>query len=111
MLTTQPETDSFPLTRPLNDLFRWITSSGLEVLNDPASLTLLRHSCRSSPDVSLAPASLAPHCEWRTLPGLGSDHLHIEIVLPPLSSLSPQHLSPQIQLQKGPFGWSPILYC
>ena len=69
---------------PRKDLFRWITSSGLEILNDPASATLLHHSTRirSSPDVSLAPASLAPHCEWRTLPGLGSDHLPIEIVLP-----------------------------
>ena len=67
-----------------NDLFRWITSSDLEILNDPASPTLLHHSTgsRSSPDISLAPASLAPHCEWRTLPGLGSDHLPIEIVLP-----------------------------
>ena len=66
-----------------NDLFRWITSSGLEILNNPESPTLLHHSTesRSSPDISLAPASLAPHCEWRTLPGLGSDHLPIEIVL------------------------------
>ena len=48
-----------------NDLFRWITSSGLEILNDPASPTILHHSTgrRSSPDISLAPASLAPHCE------------------------------------------------
>ena len=45
-----------------NDLFRWITSSGLELLNDPASPTLLHHSTgsRSSPDILLAPASLAP---------------------------------------------------
>ena len=70
-----------------NDLFCWITSSGLEILNDPASPTPLHHSTgsRSSPHISLAPASLAPHCEWRTLPGLGSDHLPIEIVI----SLSP----------------------
>ena len=67
-----------------NDLFRWTTSSGLEILNDPASPTLLYHSTgsRSSPDILLASASLAPHCEWRTLHGLGSDHLPIEIVLP-----------------------------
>ena len=67
-----------------NDLFRWITSSGLEILNDPASPTLLHHSTGSlsSPDISLAPASFTPHCEWRTLPGLGSYHLPIEIVLP-----------------------------
>ena len=52
-----------------NDLFRWITSSGLEILNDPTSPTLLHRSTgsRSSPDISLAPASLACRCEWRTL--------------------------------------------
>ena len=67
-----------------NDLFRWITSFDLELLNDPASPTLLHHSTgsRSSPDILLASASLAPHCEWRTLHDLGSDHLPIEIVLP-----------------------------
>ena len=32
--------------------------------------------------MTLPPASLAPHCEWCTLPGLGSDHLPINIVLP-----------------------------
>ena len=73
-----------PSNPPGNDLFRWITFSGLEILNDPASPTLLNHSTgsRSSPDILLAPASLATHCEWHTLPGLGSDHLPIEIVLP-----------------------------
>ena len=72
-----------PPNPPGNDLFRWITSSGLEILNDPASPTLLHHpiGSRSFPDISLAPASLAPHCKWRTLPGLGSDHFPIEIVL------------------------------
>ena len=80
-----------------NDLFRWITSSDLEILNDPTSPTLLHHSTgsRSSPDISLAPASLAPHCEWRTLPGHGSDHLAIEIVLP----LSPVH-NPKFNYKK-----------
>ena len=79
-----PTWDSLiPLNPPENGLFRWITSSGLEILNDP-SPTLLHHSTgsRSSPDISLAPASLAPHCEWHTLPGLGFDHLPIKIVLP-----------------------------
>jgi len=43
--------------------------------------TPLHHSSgsRSSLDVSLAPSHLAPTCEWCTLPGLGSDHLHIDI--------------------------------
>ena len=66
------------------DLFCWITSSGLGILGGLASTALLRRSTgsRSSPGISLAPASLAPHCEWRALPGLGLDHLPIEIVLP-----------------------------
>ena len=85
-----------------NDLFRWITSSGLEILNDPASPTLLHHSTgsRSSPDISLAPASLAPHCEWRTLPGLGSDHLPIEIVLPLSSVRHPNTRPPKFNYKK-----------
>ena len=83
-----------PPNPPENDLFLWITSSGLEILNNPAFPTFLHHSTgsRSFPDISLAPASLAPHCEWCTLPGLGSDHLLIEIV--PLSSTHPNTRPP-----------------
>ena len=80
-----PSWDRLIPPNPLgNDLFRWITSSGLELLNDSASPTLLHHSTgsRSSPDILLAPALFAPHCEWRSLHGLGSDRLPNEIVLP-----------------------------
>ena len=85
-----------------NDLFCLITSSGLEILNDPVPPTLLHHSTgsRSSPDISLAPASLAPHCEWRTLPGLGSDHLPIEIVLPLFPVHHPNTRSPKFNYKK-----------
>ena len=78
------------------------TSSGLEILNDPASPTLLHHSTesRSSPDISLAPASLASHCEWRTLPGLGSDHLPIEIVLPLSPVRHPNTRPPKFNYKK-----------
>ena len=102
MLTTQRGTDSFPPNPLGNDLFRWITSSGLEILNDPASPTLLHHSTgsRSSPDILLAPASLALHCEWRTLHGLGSDHLPIEIVLPFFPVRQPNHTSPKFNYKK-----------
>ena len=102
-----------PPNPPRNDLFRWITSSNLEILNGTAFPMLFHHSTgsRSFPDISLASVSLAPHCEWCTLPGLGSDHLPLEIVLPPLSSSSSQHSSPQIQLLKGPLGCLPIIYC
>jgi len=55
----------------------------LDILNDPGIHTLLHHSSgsRSYPDVSLAPSHFAPTCEWRTLSGLGSDHLLIDISL------------------------------
>ena len=97
MLTTQPGNRLIPPNPLENDLFRWITSSGLEILNDPASPTLLHHSTASrlSPDIPLAPACLAPHCEWRTLPGLGSDHLPIEIVLPISPVRHPKTRSPK----------------
>ena len=99
------QTYSIPPNPLGNDLFRWITSSGLEILNDPTSPTLLHHSTgsRSSPDISLAPASLAPHCEWRTLPGLGSDHLPIEIVLP-LSPVRHPNTRPPNSTTKRPVG-------
>ena len=85
-----------------NDLFCWITSSSLEILNDPASPTLLHHSSgsRSSPDILLAPASLAPHCEWRTLHGLGSDHLPIEIVFPLFPVRQPNTRPPKFNYKK-----------
>ena len=98
-----PSWDRIIPPNPLgNDLFRWITSSGLEILNDPASPTLLHHSTgsRSSPDILLAPASLAPHCEWRTLHGLGSDHLPMEIVLPLFPVRQPNTRPPKFNYKK-----------
>ena len=98
-----PTWDSFiPPNPPGNNQFHGITPSGLEILNDPASPTLLHHSTgsRSSPDISLAPASLAPHCEWRTLPGLGSDHLPIEIVLPLSPVRHPNTRPPRFNYKK-----------
>ena len=91
-----------PPNPPGNDLFRWITSSGLEILNDPSSPTLLYHSTGSlsSPSISLDPASLAPHCEWRTLPGLVSDHLPIEIVLPLSPVRHPNTRPPKFNYKK-----------
>ena len=102
-----------PSTLPGNDLFRWITSSGLEILNDPASPMLLHHSTgsHSSPDILLAPVFLAPHCEWRTLPGLGSDHLPIEIVLPLSPVRHPNTRPPKFNYKKAPLECLPIIYC
>ena len=98
-----PSWDRLIPPNPLgNDLIRWITSSDLEILNNPASPTLLHHSTgsRSSPDILLAPASLAPHCEWRTLHDLGSDHLPIEIVLPLFPVRQPNTRPPKFNYKK-----------
>ena len=83
-------------------MFRWITSFDVELLNDPASPTLLHHSTgsRSSPDILLASASLAPHCEWRTLHDLGSDRLPIEIVLPLFPVRQPNTRPPKFNYNK-----------
>ena len=43
---------------------------------------------------------LAPHCEWRTLPGLGSDHLPIELVLPLTPVHYPNTRSPKFNFKK-----------
>ena len=44
--------------------------------------------------------ALAPHCEWRTLPGLGSDHLPIEIVLPLSPVRHPNTRPPKFNYKK-----------
>jgi len=92
-----------------NSLLNWISSSQLDTLND--SDTLLHHSSgfRSSPDVSLAPAQLAPTCEWRTLPGLGSVHLPINITLQLSSIWHSNTRAPAFNL-KGPLGWIPKIH-
>jgi len=83
-----------------NSLFNWISSSQIDTLNDPDMHALLHHSSgsRSFADALLAPTHLAPVCEWRTLPGLCSDHLPIDINL----QLAPIHQSSSsLQFQKG----------
>ena len=72
-----------------SEVFDWIISSDLLSLNDPDCPTLLHRSTgnRSSPDISLAPTSLALSCSWQVLQDLGSDHLPIllEVPLKPVS--------------------------
>jgi len=64
--------------------------------------TLLHHSSgsRYSPDVLLTPTFLAPTCEWRIFPGLGCDHLTIDISI----ALATLTHCPCRQLQKSPLG-------
>jgi len=85
-----------------NSLFNWISSSQLNILNDPDMHTLLHFSgSRSSSDVSLGPSHLAPSCEWRTLPGLEFDHFTIGINLQ-LAPICPTKLEPQPSISNPP---------
>ena len=98
MLTTHRGTDSFPLTRSEMTCFAGSLPPVWKFWTNPP---LPRSTgSRSSPDILLAPASLAPHCEWRTLHGLGSDHLPIEIVLPFFPVRQPNTRPPKINYKK-----------
>ena len=66
------------------EVFHWVISSDLLLLNDPNIPTLLHRSsgsCSSS-DISFAPPSLALSCSWEVLQDLGSDHLPILLSIP-----------------------------
>ena len=70
------------------EVFDWVISSDLLLLNDPDTPTLLHRSSgsRSSPDIFFAPSSLAFSCSWEVPQDLGSDHLPIllSILLSPV---------------------------
>ena len=66
------------------EVFDWVISSDLLLLNDPDTPTLLHRSSgsRSSPDISFAPSTLAFSCSWEVLQDLGFDHLPILLSIP-----------------------------
>ena len=84
------------------EVFDWVISSDLLLLNDPDTPTLLHRSfgSRSSPNISFAPSSLALSCSWKVLQDLGSDHLPIllSILLSPV--LRPNERPPSFNFQK-----------
>ena len=71
-------------------------------LNDPDTPALLHCSSgsRSSPDISIAPSSLALSCSWEVLQDLGSDHLPILLSVPLSSVFSPNERPPSFNFQK-----------
>jgi len=81
------------------------SSSQLDTLNDLDTHTLLHHSSGSgsSPDVSMVPAHLAPSCEWRTLPGLGSN-ISLSTSLYNFLPSATTTLEPQPSISKRPIG-------
>ena len=92
------------------EVFNWVISSDLPLLNDPDTPTLLHRSSgsRSSPDISFAPSTLAFSCSWEVLQDLGSDQLPILLSIP-LFGLSPQRASPFLQFSESSLGWLCLL--
>ena len=84
------------------EVFDWVISSDLLLLNDPETPTLLHRSTgsRSSPDIFFAPSSLALSCSWEVLQKLGSDHqpIFLSITLSPV--FHPNEHPPSFNFQK-----------
>ena len=78
------------------EVFDWVISFDLLPLNDPDTPTLFHRSSgsRSSPNISIAPSSLALSCSGEVLQDLGSDHLPILLSIP---------LSPVFRPNERPF--------
>ena len=85
-----------------SEVYSWLLSSNLEVLNDPHASTLLHapSGSRTSPDLSLAPSALAPRCVWSVLPDLGSDHLPLSIRIPLSTDFAPNERRPSFNFKK-----------
>ena len=66
------------------EVYDWVISSDLLLLNDPDMPTFLHCSSgsRSSSDIFLAPSSLALSCSREVLQNLGSDHLPFLLSVP-----------------------------
>ena len=79
------------------EVFDWVISSDLLLLNDPDTPTLLH---RSSPDISFAPSTLAFSCSWEVLQDLGSDHLPILLSVPLSPVFRPNERPPSFNFQK-----------
>ena len=84
------------------EVFDWVISSDLLILNDSDTPTLLHRSTdsRFSPDISFALYSLALSCSWEMLQVLGSDHLPILLSVPLSPVFSPNKRPPSFNFQK-----------
>ena len=87
---------------PREEVFDWVISSDLLLLNQPNTSTLLHRSSgsRSSPDISFAPSSLALFCSWEVLQDLDSDYLLILLSIPFSPVFRPNERPPSFNFQK-----------
>ena len=92
------------------EVFDWVISSDLLLLNDPDIPTLLHRSSGScsSPDIFFAPSSLALSCSWEMLQGLGSDHQPIFLPVPFFPVFRPNERLPSFNFQKA--RWDDFAY-
>ena len=84
------------------EVFDWVISSDLLLLNDPDTPTLLHRSTGShpSPDISFAPSSLTLSCSWEMLHDQGSDHQPILLSNPLSPAYRPNERPPSFNFQK-----------
>ena len=84
------------------EVFDWVISSDLLLLNDPDTPILLHRfsGSRSSPDISIAPSSLSFSCSWEMLQDLGFDHLPILLSIPLSPVFRPNGRPPSFNFQK-----------
>ena len=84
------------------EVFDWVISSDLLLLNGSDTPTLFHRSSasRSSPDISFAPSSLALSCSWEVLQDLSSDHLPILLSIPLSPAYRPNERPPSFNFQK-----------
>ena len=88
------------------EVFYWVISSDLLLLNDPDIPTLLYRSSGScsSPEISFVPFLFALSCFWEVLQDLGSDHLTILLPVPLSPIFCPNKSPPFLQLSKSSLG-------
>ena len=84
------------------EVFDWVISSHLLLLNDPDTPTLLHCSSgsRSSPNISFASFFFALSCSWEVLQDLGSDHLPILLSVPLSLVFLPNERPPSFNFPK-----------
>ena len=106
---TPSGTQKVVLTPDREEVFNWVISSDLLLLNNPNIPTLTRSFSGSlySPDIFFAPSSFALSCSWEVLQDLGSNHLPILLTVPLSLLFRPNEHHPSFNSQKA--RWNDIL--
>ena len=79
------------------EVFDWIISSDLLLLNNPGIPILLYRFC---PDILFAPSFLVLSSTWKVVQDLGSDYLPILLTVPLSTLFFLNEQSPSINFQK-----------